>query len=122
MHGKRTRAVLSLVVGAGALATEAAVAPTASADTCPAGALCAFTETNWGGTAAPVYQKNANLLQYYNYSHAASLYNNGQDCNVTVWYGTDYSDSSYNLNRGTGWRSLGPNLYHHVGSDQWCLY
>ncbi|MEV4664073.1 peptidase inhibitor family I36 protein [Micromonospora echinofusca] len=125
-EGSARRAVrvgssLAVLAAAAVFGTTLTAAP-ASADPCPSGALCAYTQYDWGGAPGPVYDDNTNLLQYTKFANAASLYNNGKSCNVTVYYNTGYRAPAYNLNRGTGWRRLGSNLYHHVGSNRWCLY
>jgi hypothetical protein len=97
---------------------------------CPAGALCAYTATDGGGAPGKVTGDNADLLQYSKFNNAASLYNNGRNCNVAVyskknWTGTrkvlDRGDKQADLdslwNKINGWS----DLYKNVASNDWCV-
>ncbi|MFG2653436.1 peptidase inhibitor family I36 protein [Streptomyces sp. NPDC048436] len=89
---------------------------------CYAKALCAYATANYGsGDPQRVYENNDDLTMYgyFYYIQGGSLYNNGQSCNVTVYTGKNRSGSHYQLNKGTGWKSIGSNL-PHISSNHWC--
>ncbi|WFE41114.1 peptidase inhibitor family I36 protein [Micromonospora sp. WMMD998] len=117
-----------LVAVAGALAATTAVSLTAtaapaSADACPSTKLCAYLSTNYGGVPGTVAGNNTNLLQYSKFDNAASVFNNGASCGVTIWNGTGYSGTSVYLPRGTGYSNLAsqnPPFYLNVASNIWC--
>ncbi|MEU2965913.1 MULTISPECIES: peptidase inhibitor family I36 protein [Streptomyces] len=98
----------------------AITAPSATADPCPSGAVCAYASTNWQKPPDKKYRDNRNLTDYFNWTNAESIYNNGASCNVYVYSGTNYGGVRYPLNRGTGWRSIaGSSIWHHAYSIQW---
>ncbi|GIG87990.1 peptidase inhibitor family I36 protein [Plantactinospora endophytica] len=111
-------------LGATAMLSTALVGITAapaSADPCPSGAACAYTNENWVGTAGPVYGDNNNLRQYATWNGAESIYNNGNSCTVYIYSALNRGGARYPLARGTGWRTLsGSSLWHHAWSNKWC--
>jgi hypothetical protein len=116
------RSVAALAVVAGLAVGTVALAPVAEAapSNCPSGALCAYFSTGYSGSVQKVYQDNKDLTMYYNFDHSlgGSLYNNGSVDNVRVYAGKDYSGANYELNRGTGWTSIGSNL-PSIESNNW---
>ena len=69
-----------------------------------------------------VANDNANLLQYNKFDNAVSVYNHGNNCNVKLYAGLNWSGSSFVLDRG--WTA--PNLsgtawYKNVASNDWCV-
>ena len=119
---KRSIAMLAAtagLAGAGLLAAPAAhAAPPAG---CSSGALCAYWLTGYQGSVQRVWEDNDDLTMYANFYNivGGSLFNNGNQCNVTVYSGKGGTGSGYNLNRGTGWKSVGSNL-PHISSNYWC--
>ncbi|MBB4789507.1 peptidase inhibitor family I36 protein [Streptomyces nodosus] len=108
----------------------AVVAPTAASaapSDCPSTYLCAYwlpSYTNASGHGVQkVREDNPDLTMYANFYNAqgGSLYNNGGSCNVTVYGAKNYGAPAYNLNRGTGWTTIGSNL-PHIESNKWCTY
>ncbi|GAB2724080.1 peptidase inhibitor family I36 protein [Kitasatospora kifunensis] len=119
---KRVLSAATVLLG---VTTCIAVAPSAEAVAppyCNSGALCAYYGSNYSdGSPQQVYQNNTDLTMYdlfYNIQ-GGSLYNNGKQCNVTVYTGKSYTGASYPLNRGTGWKAIGSNL-PHIESNYWC--
>ncbi|MFI0815249.1 peptidase inhibitor family I36 protein [Streptomyces sp. NPDC021098] len=118
----RSMAVLAAAAGLATAAVVAAPAAQAAPSGCSSGALCAYlSESYTGGTPQRVWENNKDLTQYvyFYYMQGGSLYNNGTQCDVWVYTGKNYSGSHYELNRGTGWASIGSNL-PHVSSNHWC--
>jgi hypothetical protein len=118
------RSFVMLAAAAGLVGSGLAMAPAAQAAPagCSSGALCAYAGANYsGGTPQRVWEDNANLTQYayFYYIQGGSLYNNGTQCNVTVYTGKSGTGSGYKLNRGTGWAHIGSNL-PHISSNYWC--
>lgn len=100
----------------------AATPATAGWSDCPAGYLCAYLGANGAGTPGKVSGDNANLLQYYKFDNAVSLYNHGNSCNVKIYSGLNWSGYSFVLDRGF----IVPNLsgtvwYKNVASNDWCV-
>jgi hypothetical protein len=118
----RIRTLAALAVATTMLGLGVASPANADVDDCPAGALCAWLG-EWGTYArGQVYQNNSNLLQYNTFNNAESIWNNGNSCNVRVYNGTNYSGSSYVLQRGYGTGVLyGTAYYHDVASNRWCV-
>ncbi|MFF7794642.1 peptidase inhibitor family I36 protein [Streptomyces sp. NPDC007991] len=115
---KRTAVLISALAltGVGFLGSTG----TASADTCPSGAVCAYLNENWSGKAYPVYQDNDDLTMYSGWRWAESIYNNGKSCNVHIYSEKNHGGARYPLNRGTGWKSIkGSAVYHHAFSNKW---
>ena len=116
-----TGAAVSLGVGGAALVNAAP----ASADPCPAGALCAYTAVNYGGDPGTVYGNNDNLLQYAKFDNAVSVFNNGRQCGVTIWNqtGNPRRGTSVYLPRGTGYGDLlnqNRPFYKNIAANTWC--
>lgn len=108
-------AVASLTAGAVGL-----TAGPAAAESCPSGATCAYTTTNWTSSAGPVYGNNNDLTMYSRWTGAESIYNNGTQCNVYIYSSTGRHGTRYALNKGTGWRTIsGSDIWHHAYSNLW---
>jgi hypothetical protein len=97
-----------------------AASPEASAS-CPSGATCAYTGINFTGSQGPVYGNNSNDAQYYTWSHAESISNNGTQCADWIYQNTNYGGGNFvlpihyvvsNLSGTWGW--------HHLYSNHWC--
>jgi Peptidase inhibitor family I36 len=116
-------AAAATALGAGLVFGSAAPA-SASLGDCPPGALCAWTQTNYGGTPGKVYYNNGDLLQYPSFDNAKSVYNNGTSgCSVTIWNQRYWQGISVNLPRGTGYGDLqhqNPPFYLNIASNRWC--
>ncbi|MFE6157430.1 hypothetical protein ACFQ7F_00715 [Streptomyces sp. NPDC056486] len=118
---------------AGVLATGGVLLATApaQASACPSGNLCAYTveqpssanaynSRTWTGAPGPVSDSNKNLLRYAKFDQARSLYNNKSGYTAVVWSGVGNSGSAFNLNPGSGWKSLkGSALWQNVAANQW---
>ncbi|MGI5401251.1 peptidase inhibitor family I36 protein [Streptomyces sp. CA-135486] len=122
----KLRLRLASLTGAVALAATTLMASGGQANAawsdCPAGALCAYLGANGSGDPGTVYYDNTNLAQYNKFANVVSLYNHGNNCNVRIYYGLNYTGSSYVLNRGTANADLtGYVWYHHVYSNDWCV-
>jgi hypothetical protein len=116
----------ALALTGAALLGTAAPANAAWSD-CPAGALCAYLDPNGGRDPGTVYGDNRNLLQYNKFNNAESLYNHGNNCDVVVFSGLNYSGFAENITRGTAVYNLYSDqngryrpLYHNVASNDWC--
>jgi hypothetical protein len=92
---------------------------------CPAGALCAYLSPNGDGTPGKVYNDNSNLLQYDKFNNAQSVYNNGNNCNVAIFSGTNWDGARYVLNRGYAIYNLNEPGWEpwlrNVASNDWCV-
>lgn len=117
------RPLALLAASAGLAGSAFALAPTAEAAPvgCYAGALCAYYSSSYQGSVQRVYQNNDDLTMYNNFYRiqGGSLYNNGTQCNVTVYPGKYGTGGGHPLNRGTGWTSIGSNL-PYISSNYWC--
>jgi hypothetical protein len=108
-------------LGIGATATPANAAWT----DCSSGSLCAYLGDSGAGDPGQVSGNNSNLLQYSKFDNAESVYNNGNDCNVRVWNGTNYSGSYFTLERGYVISNL--DTYRNgifaddLASNRWCV-
>ncbi|MGW2642025.1 peptidase inhibitor family I36 protein [Streptomyces sp. NPDC001348] len=123
---KRILAKAGIALGSVALATTGALITAAPANAawsdCPAGALCAYLGVNGAGDPGVVYNDNANLLQYNKFNNAESLYNHGNNCNVRLYSGLNYTGASYVLARGYYNGSLANTVWwHNVASNDWCV-
>ncbi|MFE6721885.1 peptidase inhibitor family I36 protein [Streptomyces albidoflavus] len=129
-RGKALRTRIGLTAGAtliaglglGAVGTPAQAAWV----DCDPGALCAYLQTNGGGSPGRVYGDNANLRQYDKFARARSLVNNGTQCNVRLWPHTGLTGQSYVMLRGerisdTERASSANGMFRNgVGSNRWC--
>lgn len=106
------------LAAAGALVT-AAPANAAYSD-CPSGALCAYVGTGGYGDPGTVWGNNTNLLQYYKFNNAESLYNNGNYCDVRVYSGLNYTGSVALARRGYSYSPLYSPWKDNVASNYWC--
>lgn len=90
---------------------------------CPAGAFCGYMCINWACDAGPVYNDNTNLLVYPKFRYAESVYNQGNNCNVAMWSGVNFTGTrSANIPRYYGYTNLnGSPWYHSVASNDWCV-
>ncbi|SHL19981.1 peptidase inhibitor family I36 protein [Actinacidiphila paucisporea] len=96
-------------------------AATASASTCPSGALCAYLSANYAGDPGTVYGNNDNLLQYNKFNNAVSVSNSGTQCSVRIYSGLGRTGSSVTIPRGYGIGDLtGTAFYKNVASNYWC--
>ncbi|MFJ7159321.1 peptidase inhibitor family I36 protein [Streptomyces sp. NPDC101118] len=124
MKKSLTRAGIALAGATLAVTGVLAGAGTASAgwSDCPAGALCAYLDINGGGTPGKVYDDNANLLQYTKFDNALSAYNHGNNCNVKLYNGLNWSGSSQVLNRGAAFYDLRGSIFErNIASNDWCV-
>ncbi|NEB12046.1 hypothetical protein G3I32_24920 [Streptomyces coelicoflavus] len=120
---------IGATVGAAMLAglAVAATASPAGADPwagCRSGALCAYTQANGYGDPGEVFGDNDNLRQYTKFDDVASIWNNGESCNVELFEGLNHSGDSYVLNRGWATYDLKndrPDFYHDIDSNDWCV-
>ncbi|MFF4243597.1 peptidase inhibitor family I36 protein [Streptomyces sp. NPDC001822] len=106
-----------------ALAATALVTATpanAAYSDCPAGALCAYLGTDGAGDPGTVYGDNTNLLQYNKFNNAESLYNNGNNCDVRVYSGLNYTGSVATAYRGWTYSPLYSPWKDNVASNRWC--
>lgn len=118
---KRAAAAIAVAASATVLGIAAPPASAGWSD-CPAGALCAYLAPNGAGTPGKVFGDNANLLQYTKFDNAESLYNNGNNCNVEIYSGLNWSGYHFNLARGWAAPDLGGTVwYHNVASNDWCV-
>ncbi|MDB1087270.1 peptidase inhibitor family I36 protein [Streptomyces sp. ACA25] len=116
-------ATLLAGLGLGATATPAH----AAWSDCPPGALCAYLYTSGGGTPGKVYGNNSNLRIYDKFARAKSVFNNGTQCHVTIWPGTNQGgNGSYRLQRGSRLidtrapEAVGGLFRNGIGSNRWC--
>lgn len=104
----------------------AAKAAAATVPSCPLGAVCGWTGVNYTGTRGVVYEDNK-TLPTIPWHEINSIWNNGAECSVTIYRGTDYdSDGGHEatLYRRTGFYDMKeqlPGLWDHVYSNRWCL-
>ncbi|GAB3554878.1 hypothetical protein J2S53_002066 [Actinopolyspora lacussalsi] len=101
----------------------AGFAAPASAESCPAGALCAWYSSNVNvGDPGTVYGDNYNLLQYAKFADAGSIYNNGNSCNVAIYTGLNYTGTETVVKRNYQWENLDSTAYAGgVASNNWCV-
>ncbi|MFJ8104533.1 peptidase inhibitor family I36 protein [Streptomyces sp. NPDC096132] len=122
---KRILAKAGVVLGSVALATTGAVvtaAPANAAWSCPSGALCAYTAPDGDSAYGDVYADNSDLLRFTKFDNAESLRNNGNNCNVRVYSGLNYTGSSFVIPRGYYVPTLANTVYwHNVASNDWCV-
>ncbi|WP_369197822.1 peptidase inhibitor family I36 protein [Streptomyces djakartensis] len=112
-----------VLLGAAALAaTTLMTAGPANAawSDCPSGALCAYLGTGGAGDPGTVYGDNTNLLQYNKFNNAESLYNNGNNCDVRVYSGLNYTGSVATAQRGWTYSPLYSPWKDNVASNRWC--
>jgi hypothetical protein len=123
MQRKRKSVIGVMLATAAAAVGLGIAAPSAQANSCPAGYLCAWTASGYTGTMGKVAGNNTNLLQYSVMANADSVYNNGTRCSVDVYAALNYQGASLFMDRGTGYTNLGtgPTLpwYHYLASDKW---
>jgi hypothetical protein len=124
MNARLKRLAIGTVsVLAATAATLAVTSVPASAHNCPSTKLCAYLSTGLNGTPGTVAGNNPNLLQYTKFDNAASVFNNGTSCGVTIWNGLNYTGTSVYLPRGTGYGNLAvdnPPFYKNIASNIWC--
>lgn len=88
---------------------------------CPRGYLCVYPKRDFKGTPKKVRSNNRNLKRYGGaFNLPLSAYNNGTRCSVTVYEKTNYRGRHAKLNRGTGWKFIGPNIMT-IYSNKWCV-
>jgi len=98
-----------------------ATAPSASADNCPTSYLCAYLAPGFSGAPGKVAGDNSNLLQYYKFNNAESLWNAGR-CNVRIFSGTGPSGFSQVLASNWTFPNLaGSAFYHNVAANDFCV-
>lgn len=117
----KVAAAASAVLLAGMGVTLGASPAHAAKSDCPAGALCVWTQPNYGGTMGKVYGNNNDLTIYYAFNNVKSLYNNGNDCDVTVYTGRNHTGYGMNVDRGDAIPELSVNsvFYNDISSNQW---
>ncbi|MGW1375362.1 peptidase inhibitor family I36 protein [Streptomyces sp. NPDC002446] len=87
---------------------------------CPRGYLCVYPKADYRGTPKKVAGNNRDLRRYGGaFNYPLSAYNNGTQCNVTVYEKPNYRGGKAKLNRGTGWKFIGSNLMT-IYSNKWC--
>ncbi|MFJ9760908.1 peptidase inhibitor family I36 protein [Streptomyces sp. NPDC101149] len=115
---------IGVVLGAAALVATGALVTagpaTAAYSDCPSGALCAYLGTGGYGDPGTVWGNNTNLLQYNKFNNAESLYNNGNNCDVTVYSGLNYTGSAAVALRGWTYSPLYSPWKDNVASNRWC--
>ncbi|MGC9535336.1 peptidase inhibitor family I36 protein [Streptomyces sp. UG1] len=117
----RSAALAGALLAAGlGVATAAAPAHAAKSD-CPAGALCAYTQSNFAGTPGKVYQNNADLTPYYSFRNVKSVYNHGNSCDVTIYTGTNYTGNQMTIERGDAYNfgSGSTFVQNGIKSNKW---
>lgn len=101
--------------------TGVATAPAASAASCPSGATCAYTGTNFTGSQGPVYGNNTDDAQYSTWANAESISNNGTQCTDWIYYGKNYGNPNFSLAVGYVVSNLSGSWgWHHLYSNHWC--
>ncbi|WP_159043905.1 peptidase inhibitor family I36 protein [Streptomyces sp. NRRL S-1521] len=114
-----TPAAAVALAGAAVLGTSGP-AHAAKAD-CPRGYLCAWEKPNFQGRMQQVAGDNANLRQYAVFATARSMYNNGAQCSVRVWAGTNFTGDSVVFPRGSQYHDTsGTPMRNGAGSNRWC--
>lgn len=114
----------SLAVAAATVASGLAASPAQAGlgEDCPSGALCAYTIDWMEGTRGQVYANNTNLLQYYAFNNAHSVYNNGNDCNVRIFSGKSYTGTGVTISRDHFIQQLQTSpWYNNIASNKWCV-
>ncbi len=125
MIRKKIAAAASATLLAGLGVTMAAAPANASWSDCSSGALCAYLGDYGSGDPGEVFGDNTNLLQYYKFNYAESLYNNGNSCDVIIhdqtgshngdWFLLKRGDTVGNLD---GFRS--GDFADDVAANHWC--
>lgn len=98
---------------------------TAAAPNCPLGYVCGWTGLNYTGTRGALFENNE-TLPTIPWHEIQSVYNNGAQCNVWIYRGTDYNTDGGHvamLYRQTGFYDMPeqlPGLVDHVYSNHWC--
>ncbi|WP_419996689.1 peptidase inhibitor family I36 protein [Streptomyces boninensis] len=122
---KRTIAKAAIALSGAALAAAATLATAGPANAawsdCPDGGLCAYLGDDGAGTPGVVYGDNKDLLQYYKFDNADSIYNNGNSCNVRIYNGRNYTGSSFVLDNGWMAPNLSSTYKDDVSSNNWCV-
>lgn len=119
MNSIRTGALATALFTGLLLGVTAPSAHAAKSD-CPAGALCAYTQEDFGGTPGKVYQNNADLTMYYSFSHPKSIYNHGNSCDVTIYTGKNYSGYSMTIDRGDAYTFSENSVFRSgIASNRW---
>ena len=118
----RHKRLVGLACAGVAAAASIALAQPAQAawSDCPSGALCAWTGANGSGTRGQVFGNNNDLSIYTAFAGAASVYNHGTQCTVTIWTGKSLTGSFQALPLGYVWNLANTPFYHHVYSNHWC--
>ncbi|WP_168220734.1 peptidase inhibitor family I36 protein [Streptomyces sp. RFCAC02] len=108
------------VIAAALLGVAAPQAYAAKSD-CPAGALCAYQQTNFGGTPGRVYENNTDLTSSPSFSAPKSVYNHGNSCDVTIYTGRNYSGYSMTIDRGDAYTLSTDSVFRTYGiaSNRW---
>lgn len=105
-------AVLALV-GTGFTGTASA----ASSD-CPEGWFCVWHGTDYTGRMQKVQYDNADLSQYTVFANGSlSGYNNGNNCDVNVYAGRNYTNLIATVKRGT--KGTGTSTRVKILSNKW---
>jgi hypothetical protein len=124
MNARLKRLAIGTVsVLAATAATLTVTSVPASADPCPSTKLCAYLSSGYAGVPGVVAGNNTNLLQYTKFDNAASVFNNGTSCGVTIWNGLNHTGTSVYLPRGTGYANLYDQnrpFYKNIASNVWC--
>jgi hypothetical protein len=145
-------AVIAMLASGGVAASAAADESTASAtvmDTsgiaagradCPASNFCAWDNYNFSGGPG---EWSGNASNYTSWAHsgcgltslwtwdncASSVYNHGDNCNLTFYDGINYTGAYYNLPRGSYLARMtqdrmsdGGNANDRISSHRWCTF
>lgn len=102
-------------------AATPAIAASAPAH-CNSGAMCGFTGAYFTGSYGNLQGTNANLV-YFPWTSVDSVYNNGNQCDVTIFSGTGFSGYQTLIQRGYQYGNLqtdNPVYYHHIYSNRFC--
>ena len=146
-------AMTALAVAVPLLATSAGAAPAATSSSaaasilaaagrsaCQSGNFCAWDNYEFSGGPGQWY---GNASNYTRWGHsgcglaslwtwdncASSVFNNGNNCNLTFYDGINYTGASYNLPRGSYLARMtldrmsdGQSANDRISSHRWCTF
>ncbi|QOV36133.1 peptidase inhibitor family I36 protein [Streptomyces ferrugineus] len=125
MIRKKIAAVVGTAMLAGLGIAATATPANAAWSDCSSGALCAYLSDNGAGDPGEVFGDNSNLLQYHKFDNAESVYNNGNNCNVRIHDGLNYTGDSFVLPRGARVSNLdgfrNGDFADDLASNNWCV-
>ncbi|WP_327348968.1 peptidase inhibitor family I36 protein [Streptomyces europaeiscabiei] len=124
----RIRRKIAATLGAAVLAGLGTVATATPANAqltdCDSGALCAWDKDDYMGVRGQVFGDNSNLLQYYAFDNAESVFNNGNSCNVRIWNRLNETGNYMTLGRGASYYDLdarSDGFADNLASNDWCV-